>query len=153
VLPVDPFELGGDRRQRRSSPLVLGVRLELDAQRAGVLERVPQEQVLRLGVRARAPGGRVQPRVPDLQPAVLRSERQVARRANDLPVARHRERPPVVLRPECVRDPEIDVSRPHPAPRALVGRGLAQAGLVLGHERLERHDPPRQARCETFEHD
>src|SRR4029079_9960480 len=80
VPTVDTLELGGNRRQCRAGALVQRVGLELDAQAAELLERVSQEQVLRLGVRARAPGGRVQPGVADLEAPVLGRERHVAGR-------------------------------------------------------------------------
>src|SRR5205814_9310339 len=71
VLAEDALELGRERRQSGPGPLVRGVRLELDEEVALVLECVPQEEVLRLGVRTRSP--RFAPRlcIADLHHAYL----------------------------------------------------------------------------------
>jgi len=65
----------------------------------------------------------------------------------------HRERLPVRVVAQRIRDPCADVARDHPPPDLLVRRSGAQPVLVLGLERLQRHGPALEARCETFEHD
>jgi hypothetical protein len=130
----------------------LRVRLELDPQATELLEGVPEEQVLRLHVCAGAPGRRVQPRVPDLEPPVLGRERHVARRADHLALAEHGKRLPVADRAQRVRDPGLHVPGHHPAPDALVCSRRAQALDVLGAKRFKPHDLPFQPDGETFEH-
>ena len=56
VLAEDAFELRGQRGQRAAGALVLRIGLELDAHAAEPLERVLEQQELRLDVRARRPG-------------------------------------------------------------------------------------------------
>ena len=56
------------------------------------LERVREQEELRLDVRAGAPGRRVEPRPADLDRAVLGPQREEARRADDSPVAARRSR-------------------------------------------------------------
>src|SRR2546423_14343645 len=65
-------------RQRGTCPSVRRVRLELDAREALLLERVLQQEILRLRVRARPPSRRRQPRVPDLDHAVALVHVEVA---------------------------------------------------------------------------
>src|SRR5437762_7098435 len=80
VLAVDPFELCRQRGEGPAGTLVFRIGLELDPAKRQLLERVPQQQVLRLDVGARVPRRRVIPRVPDLDPEMLRLLHQVARR-------------------------------------------------------------------------
>src|SRR5205807_1499208 len=54
VLAGDAFEPRAQLLERRPRALVRRVRLELDAEVALVLERVPQEEVLGFGVRVRS---------------------------------------------------------------------------------------------------
>ena len=60
-----------------------GVGLELDPAAAPGSEGVAELQQLRLDVRARAPGGRMEPRPADLDRPVLGPEREEPRRADD----------------------------------------------------------------------
>ena len=107
-----PSNSAGKRGERGPRTLVQRVGLELDAAAAERLERVPEQEVLRLDVRAGSPGGRMHPRVADLEPEMLRREAQVARRARRSsrcagprtaracpPRARRRRRPASARRP------------------------------------------------------
>ena len=71
MLAVDPFELCRQRGERPAGTFVLRIGLELDPAKSQLLERVPQQQVLRFDVGARVPRRRVIPRVPDLDPEML----------------------------------------------------------------------------------
>ena len=77
-----PSNSAGSAASAPPRALVLRVRLELDPVAADRLERVPEQEVLRLDVRPRAPGRGVHPRVADLEPAMLGRQRHVARRAD-----------------------------------------------------------------------
>src|SRR6059058_4643655 len=92
VLAMDPLELGRQRRQSGARAFVLRIGLELDPDALELLERMSQEEVLRLDVRARPPGGRNHPRVPDLEPPVLGNDRQIARASDRNAVLQDRER-------------------------------------------------------------
>ena len=120
-----PSNSRGDRSQRRPGAVVLRVGLELDPVHAERLERVAEEQVLRLGVRARAPRGRGVPGVPDLEPPVLGDDVQVAGRADHRAVL-HDDEVVDVGRRQGRCDPGLRVAGRHPRPGALVGRGRAQ---------------------------
>ena len=82
VLPMDSLELGGQSSEGGACPLVERVGLELDAPAAENLECMSKLQELGLGVRAGAPGRRCEPGPPDLEATVLRSQSEVARRAD-----------------------------------------------------------------------
>src|SRR5205823_883225 len=82
VLAVDALEPSRECGQRAPRALVPRFGLELDAAAPERLEGVPEQKVLRLDVRASAPGGRIHPGGADLEPQVLRREAHVARRAD-----------------------------------------------------------------------
>src|SRR5207248_1221216 len=145
VLAVDPLERRSERLERGTRAFVQGIGLELDAAAAERLERVLELQQLRLHIRAGAPGGRVKPRPPDLDRAVLRPQREVASGADDLPTREGRERNlrAVARGGECVLHPGRPfLARPRlheaePAPRPLVTGGEPETLLVVPRERLE----------------
>ena len=82
-----PSNAAGSAARAGAGALVEGVRLELDAAAAEGVEGVLQLEELGLGVGARAPGCRGEPRPADLEAPVLGAQRQEARRADRLPVA------------------------------------------------------------------
>src|SRR6478736_6598944 len=119
VLTRDALERRAHLLERGTRALVQGVGLELDAEVPLVLERVPQEEVLRLGVRVRPPGARVEPRVPYLDHAVFRPVVEEARMADKLAVEVMREahvhrHPPAA---ELVRVVAVEA---HPTPDARI---------------------------------
>src|SRR5439155_14722796 len=73
------LESGGQGLERGPGPLVERVRLELDPHAAEPFEGVLQQEVLRLGIRARSPCSPRVPRVSDLETAMLRAQAHVAR--------------------------------------------------------------------------
>ena len=81
VLAEDSLELGRQRLERAPGLDVPRVGLELDAHAAAALERVLEQQQLRLRVGAAVPGLAREPCVADLDATVLRSEVQEARAA------------------------------------------------------------------------
>src|SRR5438552_2907189 len=80
ALAVHALEPGRQRGESAARAVVLRVGLELDASAPELFERVPEQEVLRLHVRARAPRGRAHPGGADLEPEVLRREAHVAGR-------------------------------------------------------------------------
>jgi hypothetical protein len=124
------------------------VGLELDPVRAERLERVPELEQLRLAVRARALELRRDPRPADLEPAMLRDDREIAR-APDRPAGR------AVDRRERSLDPGVGVrqgglepasqaglvllAHDRPAPQRGIERDPPQVVEVIGAERLEPH--------------
>src|SRR5436305_1181819 len=81
VLAEDALEARRQRLERAAGLDVARVRLELDAHRTRVVERLPEHQEFRLDVRAARPGCRAQPGIADLDAAVFGPERQVTRAA------------------------------------------------------------------------
>src|SRR5918999_2744112 len=162
VLAMDALEAGRERLQRPAGALVQGVRLELDPPRAEPLERVLQQQQLRLDVRARVPRLTTQPRPADLEPPVLRSEREVARAAERLavPRAQHRERHVEARGGSLQRvvepGPEgrgLERRRDrHPAPDLRVGGRGEEPRLVLRRERLQHDEPALEPLRRALDH-
>src|SRR5437763_15484145 len=83
VLAEHALELGRERGQRGPRARVRRLRLELDAEVALVLERMLQEEVLRLGIGAARPRVGNEPRIADLDPASVRPVLAVARVADE----------------------------------------------------------------------
>src|SRR5204862_5011053 len=82
VLAEDALERRTDAEQRSADAQVAGVGLELDAHRVPALERVLQQEVLRLDVRAGAPLRTLEPGPADLRPSMRGLDVEVARRAD-----------------------------------------------------------------------
>ena len=148
MLAVDPLELRGQRGQGGAGALVPRVGLELDPQAAERLERVPEQQVLRLGVRTGAPRGGGVPGVPDL-------ERRCSGRTSGSGSSRRRRRPSRTRTGTCRRPPAPPGSRPRcrgssATPGSLVRGGRAQPLDVPLLERLERDDPAAQRRPQVL---
>src|SRR4029077_17210639 len=136
VLTRDALERRAHLLERGTRALVQGVGLELDAEVPVVLGRVRQEEVLRLGVRVRPPGARVEPRVPDLDHAVFRPVVEEARVPDQVPVevmgeSQVHRRPPAAVLVAVV------TVEAHPAPGARILRHLPQLLLLPRLERLE----------------
>src|SRR6476469_5880778 len=145
VLTRDALERRAHLLERGTRALVQGVRLELDAEVPLVLERVPQKEVLRLGVRVRPPGARVEPRVPDLDHAVFRPVVEEARVPDQVPVEVMGESPLHRRPPAAVLVAVVTVEA-HPAPVARILRHVPELLLVPRLVRLE----PDALRLEGF---
>src|SRR5207244_3599966 len=141
VLPGHALERRAHLLEGGTRALVRRVRLELDPEVALVLERVPQKEVLGFGVRVRPPRTRVEPRVPDLDYAVLRPVVEKAGVPDELPVEVVREAH-VHRRPEAAELVALVAVEAHPAPGARILRNLPELLLV---PRLERDEPDAPA--------
>ena len=148
VLPRDPLELRAEREQRPARPLVAGVGLELDALEPAALERVLEQQHLRLDVRAGVPGRRAQPRPADLDAPVVRLVVQVPGRPEHAPVANDRERDAGrrLRAPRRTRDRSSRrrpctgrSSDPRPPPRAVPRGGAPRAARPTPAARSAAH--------------
>ena len=150
-----PSKRRAERFERAARALVQRVGLELDATASPRLERVAHLEQLRLDVRARAPGRRVEPRPADLDRAVLGAQREEPRRADDLLVdglSRAGSRCPAAAAASACsmqRAPlgaRLRLNDVEPAP-GLVDRAMRARGLlVFRRERLEPHDPTLERR-------
>src|SRR5262249_3865265 len=140
VLARDALERRAHLLERGARALVRRVRLELDAEIALVLERVPHEEVLRLRIRVRPPRPRVEPRVPDLDHAVFRPVVHEARVPDERDIEVVRE-PHVHGFPETAELVRLVAVHAHPAPRARILRDRPELLLVPRLERLEPDAP------------
>ena len=61
---------GAQPLDRPLRPFVATIGLELNPERAEILERVPKQEVFRLGVRGRPVGARGEPRPSDFEPPI-----------------------------------------------------------------------------------
>jgi len=120
--------------------------LELHAHRAPAVERVREQQVLRLDVRAGAPLRPLEPRPADFGPLVERLDVQIARRADRAPIDVDDERH---LSLACKRqvEPAVEAERVHV--REAVDLGIALGRLpkpvsVALLDRLGADDPALQ---------
>src|SRR5579875_1152312 len=144
VLAEDPLEPRRERGEGGPRPLVRRVGLELDPEVALLLERVPQEEVLRLGVRARSPRPWVEPRVPDLDDAVLRPVVEEARVPDERSVEVVGEAELDAVEPGVEALPALVPAHAHQPPDARILRHRPERLLVPRLERLESHARPRQ---------
>ena len=108
-------------RARCARALVARVGLELDPHAAELVEREPEHQQLRLDVRSRPPGARMQPRPADLEPVVRGAYVEVGRAPDRLaPVGAAGDEAPLLTRrgsPRGARRTRRRTRRRSPGPR------------------------------------
>ena len=136
-----------EAQQRAAGRLVLCRGLELDALAPERLERVLQQQELRLRVDGRPLPRRGDPRETDLQPAMLAHDRVIARRADDFAVARSSMTNGSAVPAACAASAD-SMLLPHLVGRLDADRGVApQPGIEAdaGQRRMmrevHRHEP------------
>ena len=151
MLAEDPLEAGGKGLERGARAFVQGIRLELDPHAAERLEGMPEQEELRLGVRAAAPGRARVPGPADLEPAMLRTEGQVAGAADRPAACQLNDGEGNVQTGVApggrVLEPAVEAlavgRRVHrkPPPDLRVLRRLPEVVLVLRPERLDDDEP------------
>src|SRR5262249_44880022 len=141
-VPEEALERRADAEQRSAHAQVARVGLELDPHRVPVLEGVPEQEVLRLDVRAGAPLPPLEPRPADLRAAVGRLDVEVARGADRTIVDVDDERDlGLVLEGDV--EPAVEAERVHVREavdvRLALSR-LAQSFAVALCDPLDAHD-------------
>ena len=158
-----PSNCAGSAGERGAGPLVQGIGLELDSPAAEHLERVLELEQLRLRVGAGAPGRRCEPRPPDLEAPVLRSQRQEPRRADRASRSRRSTVANARSSPASTRASASSIQACQSSrvcgwtigsqrQIARVPRRLVEVVGVLAGERLEPHDPALERRCRPSLH-